>query len=58
MHSRVLESMACGGMIMMHKNKYTNETSLENYFEKELDYGEYSTKSFDEDINYFMKIFL
>ena len=57
MHSRVLESMACGGMIMMHKNKYTNETSLENYFEKELDYGEYSTKSFDEDINYFIENF-
>ena len=57
MHSR-FGSMACGGMILMHKNKYTNDTFLKDYFEKELDYGEYTTKSFDQDINYYIENFI
>ena len=55
MHSRVLESMGCGGFVLMHKNSFENETSLNNFFDENVHYASYDIENFEKVIDYFLK---
>ena len=55
LHHRILECMAVGGFFVTHKSKSDlNTGGLYEYFEPNINYGEYTHDTFEENLKYWL----
>ncbi|PXX44372.1 glycosyl transferase family 1 [Aquitalea magnusonii] len=54
MHSRVLDIMACSGVVFVNKNSHGNVDDIESNFTAGIDYIEYEMESISDDLSFWI----